>query len=417
MANEQEDLFSVILVLEMGTVRIDNKDLIDCYFIEDIYSHSMVGKLVFNDVYGMWEAGPFTGHEKVYIVYGEETEKVTREFNIYKVNKISQLSNINISGDNTIDVTFTDNLFINLTKSRYSRSWTDTKISDIIEHIAKNMLDVDDFAQFESSNETLPYFYMPYWTPLESINWLSKRASGSQSNTPGYLFYHNTLGYNYVTLEKLLSTVLLLNTGTSYFYEDEEKYFFETTDPSYRNKILGWKMYGLDSTGMNSIRGGHTLGYDFENKSLLDEGNTYVPMINNYTMLGRKTLFTDISNESMSYSMEGDNNIEALNNIYGNSFIKKYCLQQCLSITVRGSELRFAGAAIQIYWPSQTTNEIYNSMYDGTYLIKSITHSFKPYKNPAYRQKMVLIKNAFTDSIYPGLVKSAKPSTLGMNGH
>ena len=416
MANEQEDLFSVILVLEMGTVRIDNKDLIDCYFIEDIYSHSMVGKLVFNDVYGMWEAGPFTGHEKVYIVYGEETEKITREFNIYKVNKISQLSNINISGDNTIDVTFTDNLFINLTKSRYSRSWTDTKISDIIEHIAKNMLDVTTFDQFEASNETLPYFYMPYWTPLEAINWLSKRGSGAISNTPGYLFYHNNKGYNYVTMEKLLQTRNVLNTGLVINGADEY-YLFETKDPVYRNKILGWKMYGIDFTGMNSIRGGHTLGYDFENKSLLDEGNTYVPMINNYTMLGRKTLFTDISNESMSYSMEGDNNIEALNNIYGNSFIKKYCLQQCLSIVVRGSEMRYAGAAIKLFWPSQTTNEMYNSMYDGAYLIKSITHSFKPYKNPAYRQKMVLIKNAFSDSIYPGLVQSTRVSYLESQVH
>jgi len=416
MADEQEDLFSVILVLEMGTVRIDNKDLIDCYFIEDIYSHSMVGKLVFNDVYGMWESGPFTGHEKVYIVYGEETEKVTREFNIYKVNNISQLSNVDPSGKNTIDVTFTDNLFINLTKNRYSRSWTNTKISDIIEHIAKNMLDVTKFDQFESSNETLPYFYMPYWTPLEAINWLSRRGSGAESQTPGYLFYHNNKGYNYVTIEKLLRTRTILNTGVSYKGEDET-YYFETKNLGYRNKILGWKMSGIDFTGMNSIRGGHTLGYNFKEKSLLDEGNTYVPMINNYTMLGKKTLFTDISNETMSYSMEGDNDTKLLNNIYGNSFIKKYCLQQCLNIAVRGSELRYAGAMIKIYWPSHTTNEIYNSMYDGYYMIKSITHSFKPYKNPAYRQKMVLIKNAFTDSIYPGLVKSAKPSTLGMNGH
>ena len=115
--------------------------------------------------------------------------------------------------------------------------------------------------------------------------------------------------------------------------------------------------------------------------------------------------------------MEGDNNIEALNNIYGNSFIKKYCLQQCLSIVVRGSEMRYAGAAIKIEWPSQTTNEVYNSTYDGYYLIKSITHSFKPYKNPAYRQKMVLIKNAFSDSIYPGLVQSAKISYLESQVH
>ena len=387
-----------------GNIRLDNKDIIDCYFIEDIYSYGIVGKLKFNDLYGIVERGPFTGNETVYIIYGEDDER-THEFYIYSVNKISQITNVESSSQNAVEITFTDNMFINLTKNRYSRSWTDTLISDIIKDISTNMLDVTSFNEFEATQETLPYFYMPYWTPLESINWLIKRGSGATSKKAGYAYYNNGEGTNFVTLEKLLANKSILNTGL----KTPEDYVFESPeDAEYRNKILGWTLQGIDNTGTNSIKGAHVFGYNFATKSLYDRSHEYSTSISQYTMLGRKTLFPDISNDTMMYSLEGDNDTDILDNIYQHNFIRKYNLQQCVSIIVRGSERRHAGAMINIRWPSPIKEEISNRNLAGRFLIKSITHSLNPYRNPPYRQKLILIKNAYSDSFYPGLVKSTK---------
>jgi len=401
---DDTDIFGINIVMEKGTVRLDNKDIIDCYFIEDIYSFGITGKLIFNDLYGMVEQGPFTGNETIYIIYGND-EKLTMKFNIYKVNKISQISNIEPASQNAVELIFTDTMFLNLTKNRYSISWTDTKISDIIRYISKNMLDTITFDKFEETNETLPYFYMPYWTPLEAINWLLKRGSGATSGKAGYMYYNNSKGTNYVTLEQLMANTESKQSNESIY----DEYVFESINPGFINKILGWKILGIDNTGMTSIKGGHVLGYDFETKSLYNQSHEYLTSISKYTMLGRKTLFKDISNDTMMYMLEGDNDTAILDNIYQHNFIRKYNIQQCFSITVRGSEKRYPGDMIKIRWPStMVKEEKANRNLEGRFLIKAITHSLNPYKNPPYRQKLTLIKNAYSDSYYTGLIPATK---------
>jgi len=45
---------------DLVPVRLDNRDIVELYFIEDIYAISMVGKLTFIDTMGMVEFLPFT---------------------------------------------------------------------------------------------------------------------------------------------------------------------------------------------------------------------------------------------------------------------------------------------------------------------------------------------------------------------
>ena len=55
-----EGVFSVTLVFEDKMIQLDTEDVIDLYFIEDIFKTSITGKLIFYDKYNFLELGPFT---------------------------------------------------------------------------------------------------------------------------------------------------------------------------------------------------------------------------------------------------------------------------------------------------------------------------------------------------------------------
>lgn len=409
---EHSSIFSVIIKVDEKAVTLDNTDIVELYFIEDIFSFCVTGKLIFEDLIGLFEFGPFTGNETVTVIYGDD-EDIVREFDIYKVSNISQAMISQITSGNIIELILVDTTYINLTKKRYSRSWKDTKISTIVRDIGKNMLDIDEFNDIEDTNETLDYFYMPYWTPQEAILWLMRRGSSVNYNISGYLFYNNSKGNNFITLEKLLQQTKLVDA----YDKDTGVYVFESKNLYYRNKILSWSISSIDTTSAGIIRGGHRFGYDFNTKTFIDNSYKYSTSISKYTMLGKKTLFIDVSDDTIRYDIEGESNSDIIDNMYYSKFIKKYCLQQCPIIVTRGSEGRYAGGMIEIKWPSIAAKEKFNSLLEGKFLIKSITHSFSN-STPSYRNKMVLIKNAYTDiEHHKNLVKSTKTNIYSFKGH
>jgi hypothetical protein len=277
-----------------------------------------------------------------------------------------------------------------------------------------NMMGTDAtpvFDEFEQTAEELPYFYMPYWTPLEAIQWLSMRASGMETGTAGYVYYQTPYDVNFVTLEKLFQskTVELAPDGTVLpyvpFTSGRDRTALTT---NYKNTILGWKMSPVDMSAFGVIKGGHKLGYDFSKKLLIDQSYTYAKAIPLYTMLGKKTLFPDVSDDTMRYTLEGDSNTKILDNMYYNDFIRRYSKQFAFIATVDGSDDRYAGMMVDLQWPSAVDTEFGHKSLRGLYLVKSITHQFSGMMQPPYRQVMVLLKNAYEDSYSTTLMNSSK---------
>lgn len=401
---ENSGIFSVVINLSERSVILEDKDIFQCYFVEDIYSYCILGKMTFMDSYGLTEFGPFTGTENITIVYGrDEDTEIT--FDIYKVTKIIGQSDVEQSSRSAIEVYFADRNYRYLNNYRYSRSWGNNVLtSDIIKHISTHMLDVPDFEKFEKSRERMDYFYMPYWTPRMAISWLMKRSSGSETGLPGYLYYQNSKGWNFVTLEKLLEQLSLMKIDE----EDDGRYCFEDVNLFYRNKIHSWRISSVDNQAISKLQGGHRFGYNFTSKESLDQDFEYSGGISKFTLLGRITLFPDISKDNGDYILEGDSDTDMLDNINYGEFIKRYSKQQCLIINVEGSEKRYAGGMIEIDWPSTIREGIYNKNLNGKYLVKSIINSFTPDKQPPYVQKMILIKNAYSDSDNKNLMSASR---------
>jgi hypothetical protein len=140
-------------------------------------------------------------------------------------------------------------------------------------------------------------------------------------------------------------------------------------------------------------------------------------------MLGDWTLLPSSDNSllddsSVNITYEGDDNENILKNIFLNNWIKNYCVQNTLNITVMGNEYRKIGKLINIIWPSSyTEKEIFNANLSGTYLIKSVTHYFSPNISTIFQQKLNLVKNAYNFNNIPEtlLQKSDKKNNLNSN--
>jgi len=383
---DETQLFGFNITLPGGTGTFDNSDVLSFYFIEDIFSFSMVGKITILDKYGMLEHGPLVGGEKITVTYGESAKE--QELFIYKIAKVAEYVLPNMYGANVLDLVLVDKYFPLLTQKRYSYSWDNEKIGDVIKKIATDILKVDSFKEFEDPREKIS-FCMPYWTAGETLKWLMKRCSSKETDCPGYLLYNSTNGVNFTTLEKLMQNK----------DKDPNIYLFEDKSQFYLNKIISWSHSGMDSHGLQDIAGSYRVGYDPMQKKLLFNNYKYSDAIKKFTMLGKKTLFSsDIDETQIRYKYEAETDPKVLDNIYHNDFIKRYSTQHTFSLTVKGSENRYAGQMIEVEWPSTFDEEKYNRGYAGKYLVKSVTHGFSAAKKPTFTQKLVVIKNGYEDN-------------------
>lgn len=414
----KKQVVSAMLITENRPLILNNADIVNLFFIEDIFKFCMVGTIVFNDRYNIMELGPFTGNEKLAIIYS--IEEKTREliFDIWKVGKIQQLGpGIREESENLVTMHFVDPYYAGYNLRKYSRSWADTEYSTIMSDILNNMV----FARSggrrvnieQSSNKT--DFVIPYWKPQTAMKWLMRRAVGRQSGTSGYLVFNNTdnlLSHNIVTLNYLLTD---FNRTI-----DLVPYTFGSSEVSKENKILEWWISGLDRNSNAIVRGGVWKGYDFQTKKLLNHEHVYSEGADETMMLGRKTLYNQIDDIQSSNVMVGDSSDDLINNIAYNDWAKRYNMQFILNIIVEGHEKRFAGQQIEIQWPAWARNlgnqVQFNDLLKGKYLIKSVTHSFNPGSTYPYKQRLVLIKNAYTN-INSKILYDAKRKNIYQEGN
>jgi len=61
--------FAVFLGVSDNIYTLEPAHIQQIYFIEDIFSYCMVGKMIFEDRYGIVEYGPLTGNERVIFAY------------------------------------------------------------------------------------------------------------------------------------------------------------------------------------------------------------------------------------------------------------------------------------------------------------------------------------------------------------
>ena len=396
-----KDLLAVVLEDVKGNeYAIDIQSIDTLYFIEDVFSFCITGKVKFTDVGGIIEMGNIWGYlkEKLKVVYGiNEAEDIRKEFLIYKIDKHTHSHN-SLEKNNIFEITFVSPLYYQWHFKYFSRSFKDMKISDILNHIMKHMVGgewSDEPGSFEASNERIEYFYTGLKSPAENFKYLMERATGVETNKPGYLCFENVYGYNLVTLPKLMNnTVKVMKPDDM----DNIKYWFYSDNTFLHNKIVSFEREGVDNSSMLRLSGGHRTGYDILRKKNIINSYTYKESRNKFidNILGNPEyplLDPEITGKDKLLKT-GENREDFIDNIYYNNWLKQYSLQQLFFLYLRGHEQRKAGGVIEIEWPSVNKNDK-NQNFTGRYFVKSVINYFYKQKVPFYNQKLVLMKNAY----------------------
>jgi len=409
------EVFSVEILTDKKESRLLTGTSVDyIYIIEDIFSSSITGKISFWDRVGLMETGSINGNEIFRLTFGNTGgtgDYRTIDMKVYKIGKVTPISGLRMSEGSKVELFLVDVNYQKLHSNGWHKGWNDTQISKIIKDISKNHLGVDEFSLLEETNEKIEHFDTHLRTPAENISWLMNRASGVKTGQPGYLFYRyndtksKKFGYSLVTLEQLLSQKKYMNP-----VGDNNVYGFDQQNPIYINKINDYKLSHVDLIALRSLSGGTLLGYDIRRKKLIRQDYDYESAIKRFTILGRKTLYPKgLFIERPRKTIDGYSNEDILDNIWYGNWIKEYCHQQLLEITVQGHEQRHCGGLIRILWPSyDEEKEVQNKQMDGKYLIKSITHYFSNKVDNGYKQKIVCIKNGYGESSNKELVPSKK---------
>jgi hypothetical protein len=284
-----------------------------------------------------------------------------------------------------------------MTLNLFSRSF-DAKLkhTDVIKHLLMNMVgwSVNKINILESSSEFEEPFVIPYWTIIDTMIYILNKAKYS-ANDYGYLCYNNTkngFSVNVLPLSYLLSESNVV---------DKIHYNLDDTKEQINNKIFDWWFEGIEHQDTKNYRRSIYLTHDIETKSMTKIDIKYDDFIKFNKILGKYTLFDNTygleDKLTTSYDIVNAVNIDEVYNKLHNDFTKRYNVQQVLNVIVYGNEKRYAGHQIIIDWPSiDKTSKSLSKIYEGVYLVKTITHDFVGNnKGMGYTQRMVLIKNGY----------------------
>ncbi len=398
--------FGVKLLTTDGSRYFENNDIVEINLVEDIFSWTITGSILFYDRFGFTEQLELAGTNIVTITWIEEDTIREKSFIIYDYNKII--------GENYIDSNATRTLwylseieFLLLSNKTYSKSWGENvKISSIVKDIASSMLKINTFTKFEDTKEDISNFYIPYWTPLESLSWLMRRASSERYNVPGYVFFSNSKGFNFRTIEGMMNDTDREQNSNG----QTTKYIFTGEGDDFYNKVLNWYINPSDMMSFKYLSGGRYVGYDFKTKSIIDNRYTYKDSINKYSIFGNTTLFPDISDQRSEFNYSADSDSSMIDNQYYDKFIRRYIKQFSVGIVVKGHTKRYAGMVIDVAWPSADKVKRTNKMYEGLYLVRSITHQLTSGMDigPQYRQLMICVKAGYNEVDDVSLMKINK---------
>lgn len=210
----KESVFSVLITFKGQTIALQNTMIRELYFIEDIFSPSIVGKLHIVDKFGIKDQHLLTGGEVITLVYGYD-EQVKRHFYIYKISSIRSSNPGSHQNVDEIEIFFVDAGFLVFSQKQISYSWAAAGGDEIIKDMLTNICKVPEtrIGKWENDGSKYEFYYSPYWSILQNINYLLPRMSSGdgESKRSGFLFYSSTDDtqkppkFNLVTLQTLLS--------------------------------------------------------------------------------------------------------------------------------------------------------------------------------------------------------------------
>ena len=411
------NLKQLTLITSVGGGAIDlTTFIIELNLYEDIFSSTISGEVVLQDSLGLISTHLLNGTEFIQVQLQKTTKDsayISRNYRVYKISKRV------ISDSNQYEIyvlNFCSEEFLLSEQYRISKSMKGMLISDIITNVLNIYVlgNLGNKPLYIDATKGVYDFVLPNKKLFETINWLSTYAQPAEGTGADMLFYENSQGYHFHSLQKLYQNPvyqtykfdpknLLEKPGQIAIQQqltnasDFEMLDFFDTLGAVSNGTFGNKVITIDPLTRKVNMGLFDYG-NYSGKKL----NSY-KLTNNYqNRFGKK--MSDTPHETligleMGTLRMATTNIEEKKNKYisqkpdsvaNDIMIEKYLPNRVaqlalanymrIKITVPGDPLLLAGSVVTFNTfriNPDSNNRSLDPLYSGKYLVTAVRHIVK----------------------------------------
>lgn len=180
--------------------------MVEISYYEDIFKGVTSGSILINDSISLIDRLGLSGFDYLKLKF-KKTLKASRESTTDKYFRIYRISEriLNNNSSETYTLHFcSEELFLS-EQTKVSKSYSGKKISEIVSDILSDKLKISsDYIRLQET-EGLYDFVIPYKKPFEAIHWLSNYAKPIGKDGADFLFYENSEGFNFYSLQNLFT--------------------------------------------------------------------------------------------------------------------------------------------------------------------------------------------------------------------
>ena len=434
---------NTIEIIASSGQSIDNITPLEINIFESIFSNALTGNISIADTNNLIELMPLIGQEQLILkmttpsLEGENTtiDFTKNAFSIYNISVNSEMS----SGSSVYVLEFcSPELLIN-NRVRISKAFTDTP-STIVENVLTNHINTTKNIETETTSG-IKNIVVPNQRPFDFLKCLIQ-DSKSTKDSPHYLFYETTRGYNFRTLQNLYEKVAVgvFNNSESNIDEKvgntlgiQEAYDrminFDVKPPNNALNDSRAGMFGskiiIDNifTKSDNVK---TYGYfsDFDKHKRIDEKNNpkYNDNLGNWSNSRIYVHPTSASGSNLNAQYRDENNSN--NSIVANqisetllqrkSRMYELTFSKTIAITIHGTTNIAAGDIVELNYTAPGRNHgdgTLDKSISGRYLITKLRHTFSPVTNQ-HQIDMVVLPSELPFSVNVAEVKKEGKSQI-----
>ncbi len=185
---------------------------IDLNIFEDIFANVMSGNVTITDSTNIFGYVTATGNEFIHIILDKPglNKPINKQFRVFNRPNIAQYKPTN----QRVTLGFCSEELLVSKSLTVSKVYSNMLISDMVKDIALNLLKVDP-VNFPDQNievsKGMANITIPYYNPLQSLNWLASKATSSYVGA-SYFFFENQKGFNFKSLQNLMDVKQVVAT-------------------------------------------------------------------------------------------------------------------------------------------------------------------------------------------------------------
>ena len=446
----QFNIDEVKIFSSSGTVLDITKLVVAMNLYEDVYKTAVTGTIAVSDTNNIIMEAPIIGQEFIgFKISTPGLDKFALDYSehVFAITKVIARASSN-PGAQAYSFYFCSPEGLRDTRVRVSKSYTNS-----LDAIVEDILTAPQYINskktfFIEPTKGIRRITVPYIHPFKFINHLKQDAISAKHDSPHYMFYENTLGYHFRSLDSLFAqkAIATFHTGDKGSIEDidkdprniEEEYKrvmqFQVSGNSdmLQNVVTGMlasniithdifrKEYRVDDFEyFNDFFDNYRINYDetkkdnpIYNEAPIDEFDNDVSMFTDAKRYVHPTSTTENNIDAQHYekfpAIAGviQRNTFTANNIPKTIMSRQSKLAELtkgvsVTIEVHGTTTLHVGAIVNFSAPvvgAQHSGEKFDKYLSGRYMIKTLKHTFD-FSERRHLCAMTLVKDSFNTKL------------------